>query len=117
MKTYTGSCHCGNVRFEATMDIDKVLDCNCSNCGKRGLLLKFIPETQFKLLSGEESLKEYRFNKKHIAHMICTNCGLEPFGKGQSPDGSTMVAVNVQCLDGDVDPDSFPVEKFNGKAL
>ncbi len=115
MKTYTGGCHCGNVRFEAEMELDKVISCNCSNCGKRGLLLKFIPEEQFKLLKGEESLKDYRFNKMHIAHMVCTNCGLEPFGKGSKPDGSKMAAINIRCLD-DIDPTSVPAEKVDGKS-
>lgn len=116
MKTYTGGCHCGAVRYEAQIDLDRVISCNCSNCGKRGLLLKFIPESQFALISGEATLKDYRFNKKHISHMVCEGCGVESFGRGAGLDGTQMVAINVRCLD-EVDPESYPVDKFNGKDL
>ena len=114
MKTYTGGCHCGKVRYEATTELDRVISCNCSNCGMRGLLLKFIPEEQFKLTSGEGDLKDYRFNAKKIAHMVCGNCGVESFGKGTGPDGKSTVALNIRCLD-NVDPDEVPAEKYEGK--
>jgi hypothetical protein len=32
-KTYSGSCHCGKVRFEATAEISRASACNCSICG------------------------------------------------------------------------------------
>jgi hypothetical protein len=114
MKTYTGGCHCGKVRYQADADIDTVISCNCSNCGMRGLLLKFIPADQFTLTQGEDSLKDYRFNKKKIAHMVCADCGVESFGRGAGPDGAEMVALNVRCFD-DTDPESFTKELFDGK--
>jgi hypothetical protein len=30
-KTYTGGCHCGEVRFEVTADLSSVVSCNCSS--------------------------------------------------------------------------------------
>jgi len=30
-KTYSGSCHCGKVRFEMTAEITRASVCNCSN--------------------------------------------------------------------------------------
>ena len=42
-KTYTGGCHCGQVRFECTTDMAMVTACNCSICTKKGLHFTFLP--------------------------------------------------------------------------
>ena len=31
---YSGGCQCGAVRYEVTADINEVIACNCSRCGK-----------------------------------------------------------------------------------
>lgn len=116
MQTYTGGCHCGAVRFEATADITQVMSCNCSRCNKLGWLLAFIPATQCKLLSGREHLTEYRFNKKQIAHFFCNVCGIESFAQGSAPDGTETVALNVRCLD-NIDIKALPATEYNGKAV
>ena len=67
---YTGGCHCGKVRFEVDMDLKEVISCNCSMCAKRGSLLAFVPEENFTLLSGEDALTDYQFNKKVIHHLF-----------------------------------------------
>lgn len=97
---HAGGCHCGKVRFEVEMDLKKAMACDCSICTKRGSLLAFAPAANFKVLSGEEDLKIYMFNKKVIEHKFCTTCGILPFGLGAAPDGTKMAAINVRCLDG-----------------
>jgi len=116
MKTYTGSCHCGSVRFEASTDLNKVLQCNCSICSRAGYLLTFVPPEQFKLLQGEEQLKDYQFNKKRIHHLFCSNCGVHSFGQGTGPGGKQMYAVNVRCLEG-VEPSGLGITQFDGKSM
>ena len=113
-KTYQGSCHCGNVRYEVKTDLQPVISCNCSICSRSGTLLTFVGLSQFKLLSGEDSLQEYRFNKHVIQHLFCKTCGIRSFAAGKSPDGSDMRAINVRCLEG-VDLDSLTITKFDGK--
>ena len=115
-RTYTGSCHCGAVLYEATTDFAQVMSCNCSRCSRRGWLLTFVPPDQFTLQAGEDVLQEYRFNTHNIAHLFCKTCGIESFARGKGPGGAEMVAINVRCLDG-VDPDSFNVKKVDGRSL
>lgn len=114
-QTFTGSCHCGAVRYEADAEIAGVVACNCSICSKKGTLLAFTGEEDFRLIEGAEKLAEYRFNKHVIGHMFCTTCGVEPFARGVRPDGVRMVALNVRCLDG-VEFDTLPVRHFDGRS-
>ena len=71
-KTYRGSCHCGNVKYEVELDLSgPVLACNCSMCSRTGSLMAFVPENQFRLLAGDQSLSDYQFNTKKIHHLFC----------------------------------------------
>ena len=115
-KTYSGGCHCGRVRYEATLDLAKAITCNCSICQKTGTILAFTPEAQFKLLSGEDALVDYLFNKKVIHHYFCGACGVRSFARGTAPDGSKMAAVNVRCLDG-VDLASLSPKPIDGRSF
>jgi hypothetical protein len=112
---HAGGCHCGKVRFEAKADLSgAVIACNCSMCGRTGTLLTFVPATEFKLLSGEDSLTDYLFNKKKIHHLFCKVCGVKPFARSVAPDGTPMVAVNTRCLDG-IDVGTLKVRHYDGK--
>ena len=115
MANYTGSCHCGAVKYKVEMDLGKVLACNCSMCGKSGTLLAFVPVDKFTLESGEDALTEYTFNKHVILHNFCKTCGIKSFARGKKPDGTPMVAINVRCLDG-VDVFALDVQQFDGKS-
>jgi hypothetical protein len=116
-RTYHGSCHCSAVRFEAQAPpINKAMSCNCSYCRRYGGLLTFIPADNFTLLSGNEQLTDYQFNRKVIHHLFCRVCGIGSFGKGTMPDGTEMVALNARCLD-EVDPDSLEITPYDGKSL
>jgi hypothetical protein len=116
MKSYTGGCHCGAVRFEAQADIDQVIECNCSHCQGKGVLLSFIPAEQFTFLSGEKELTEYRFNKKSIAHLFCRICGIEPIGRATNKEGKPTVALNVRAID-DLDISTLTRIPYDGKSL
>jgi hypothetical protein len=115
-KTYAGGCHCGKVRYEVTAAFEGAMACNCSICAKKMPLLAFVPPEQFKLLSGQESLSDYQFNKKNIHHLFCSACGVESFANGTGPDGKPMYAVNLRCLEG-FDASALPVQNFDGKNL
>ena len=53
---------------------------------------------EFKLISGEEDLKVYRWNSKIAKHFFCKNCGVNTHHQRRSkPD---EYGVNVGCLEG-----------------
>jgi hypothetical protein len=115
-KTYRGGCHCGKVRYEVLTDPSAAIACNCSQCAKHGLWLTFATPDQFNLLSGQDALADYLFNKKVIHHLFCSSCGVESFARGKTQDGRDVIAINVRCLEG-VDISALSPKPFDGKSL
>jgi hypothetical protein len=115
-KTYSGSCHCGAVRFEADTDLaEGTFRCNCSICFKSRAWLAGVPASSFRLLTGEDKLRDYQFGKKNLHHPFCMSCGVRAFSRGQDPKGNKFFAVRVNCLDG-VDEKDFvdaPIKYFD----
>lgn len=111
---HTGGCHCGKIRFEVDINIANAISCNCSICMKKGTLLDFVADENFKLLSGEQELTHYQFNKKVIDHSFCKTCGVQAFAKGKTPDGKTMAAINLRCLD-NIDLTKLNIKEINGR--
>ncbi|QJW84561.1 GFA family protein [Ramlibacter terrae] len=112
---YTGSCHCGRVRYEAEGEVDSGLACNCSICARRASLLWFVPRDKFRLLTPEADAATYMFHKHVIRHRFCPTCGIHPYGEGTAPDGKPMAAVNLRTLE-NFDVDSVPVTHFDGRS-
>jgi hypothetical protein len=112
MQTYTGSCHCGRVRFEVTAELEPVVECNCSICSRKGYLHLIVPQGQFRLRAGEEHLTSYRFGTMTAQHRFCRHCGVAGFYVPRShPD---RIDVNVRCLDG-VDVTTLARRPFDGR--
>jgi hypothetical protein len=113
MRTHTGGCHCGRVRFEvlapANIEVD---ECNCSVCSKHGYLHLIVPAERFKLLCGADALSTYTFNTRVAKHFFCSTCGVKSFYIPRShPDG---VSVNARCIDsGSID--SMTLRPFDGR--
>jgi hypothetical protein len=113
MRTHTGGCHCGRVRFEVIAPAKLVVaDCNCSICTKYGYLHLIVPADRFKLISGREALSTYSFNTRVAKHFFCSTCGVKSFYIPRShPDG---ISVNARCIDSDT-VESMSVKPFNGR--
>lgn len=112
--TYSGSCHCGNVRFEVTAEVTRAMACNCSICSRVGWLMTSVPPTQFKLLAGDGAQADYQFGRHTMHHLFCTKCGVHAFGT-YTAEGQEKIIVNLRCLDG-IDVDALEVQKFDGKS-
>jgi hypothetical protein len=108
----SGGCHCGAVRFSASMPEPPVpaLACNCSICSMTGFLHVMVPHDRFELLTGRDSLKSYRFGSGAADHLFCSICGVKSFYQPRShPDAWS---VNAHCLD---DAPELSVEQFDGR--
>ena len=112
---YEGGCQCGAVRYKVNLDLGHTVTCNCSRCLRLGSIMAFAPISEFKLLSGEDAMTEYLFNKHAIHHLFCSTCGIQSFSRGEAPDGTTMAAINVRCLDG-VDIEALSPQPYDGKS-
>lgn len=118
-KTYTGSCHCGAVRYEADLDLSAgTFKCNCSICTKMRNWLAVVQPDAFRLLCDESTIGEYQFGKETIHHLFCKRCGVSPFGRGMDPKlGGRFYAIKVNCLD-DATADELanaPVQYLDGR--
>lgn len=113
---YNGSCHCGDVAFEVEGELKEALACNCSMCSRRGSLLWFVPRGQMRVLTAEEDVSTYTFNKHAIRHRFCPTCGIHVFGEAKDPKGNPTAAINIRCLEG-IDLDAVPVRHFDGRSL
>lgn len=125
-KTYSGSCHCGAVRFQCEMDLaGGTVRCNCSFCRKARFWMAFVVSADFRLTQGAESLSDYRHTPPGKAepflHLtFCKTCGVRPFSSGGflPQFGSDFYAVNVACLDdaSDAELSAAPVSFADGRA-
>ena len=111
-----GGCACGAISYSVEIDPEaQAITCNCSHCGRAGLLLQFVSPDKFTLEKGADNLAEYQFNKHVIHHVFCKTCGIKSFARGVGPGGKAMAAINVRCLEG-VDPSKLEVKQFDGRS-
>lgn len=113
MQTCNGGCHCGRVKFEVEIpDVVNVNRCNCSICKKSGYLHVIVSSDRFRLLSGEESITDYRFHSGVARHLFCKICGIKSFYVPRShPEG---YSVNLNCLDLPEDTEIL-IKEFDGQ--
>jgi len=114
MPRYTGSCHCGSVRFEIEAVIDRVTQCNCSICSKKGILHHRVAPDRFRLLSDPGALGTYRFGTMAAQHHFCRNCGIHVFTRPRA--APELYTVNVRVLDDfDLERERPEVVAFDGR--
>lgn len=101
--TAQGSCLCGAVRYEVDGSLGEVRYCHCRSCRKlTGTAFTAnarIPASAFRLLTGTDSLSEYRTARG--PRMFCSICGSPVFARSDAePD---WVRVRIGGLEGELD--------------
>ena len=115
---YTGSCHCGALKFSFEGDIEQVVECNCSICRRKGTRMWFTSKANANLVMPDGSFTTYLFNKHQIQHHFCKVCGCAPFSTGVPPTGGEeMAAINLNCLDEELNLDGLKVVFYDGKSI
>jgi hypothetical protein len=112
MKTYSGSCHCGAVRFQAELDFaEGTFKCNCTSCTKARSWLIATPAARFRLVEGGDCQAEYEWTPPGRAKpTVQFHFDLEAMG-------GAFYAVQVSLLD-DLDPNELaaaPVRYADGR--
>ncbi len=98
----TGSCHCGNVKFEISSEIQGFKHCHCHTCRKiHGTVYGSSAVTSrdgFRIVSGSDSIKEYESSpgKKRC---FCATCGSHVYA--YRDDKPSFVIIRLGTLDGD----------------
>ncbi|MBX2835839.1 MAG: GFA family protein [Gammaproteobacteria bacterium] len=109
-----GCCHCGAVQFEINSNFVELTTCDCSMCKRRAATMVKVHESQFRLISGENDLVEYRFHTHVARHFFCRICGIYPFHRKRvTPD---FFGVNIHCLQ-NVNLDDIPTRETHGSAM
>lgn len=122
-RTYSGSCHCGAVRFKATLDVSEGTSrCNCSICAKLRYWITFVTDGEFRLLQGADALTDFQIDDDTVHHRFCGRCGVKTFGRGSADELNADVAgdfyaVNVACLNEVTDEElaEAPITYMDGR--
>jgi len=116
-KQYSGSCHCGAIRFSYEgEEITAGLRCTCSICSRKGTMMstEAIPLEALKVEASPEDLGLYQFDSGIAKHYFCRRCGIYTHNEMLRKPGHCR--VNLGCID-DLDTSAFEVTVFDGKNL
>lgn len=98
---HTGSCLCGDVKFEVELDLSNGSRCNCTICTKLGATGSVVKPAAFKLLTPESTLAWFTRAPEFGCRYFCARCHIYCFGKGHLAElGGDYVSVNLNAIDG-----------------
>src|SRR5437899_12566076 len=113
---YRGSCHCGAIAFEVEGELTGAVACNCSICSRKGALLWAVPRDRLRLLTPEQEIGRYAFNRHVIEHRFCRTCGIHPYAEATGAGAGRAAYVNIRCLE-NLDLASIPSQEFDGRSM
>jgi hypothetical protein len=123
-KTYSGSCHCGAIRFEADLDLAAgTTRCNCGFCRKARVWFAIVKAGDVRVLAGQDDLADYQYTtartpEPFLHFHFCKRCGVRPFARGgfMPQLGSEFFAIYVTALDAsDEELAATPIQYADGR--
>jgi hypothetical protein len=114
-RKHLGSCHCGDNKFEATVDTSAGSQCNCTVCTKLGATTAIIKPDAFKLLTDPTKLASFSRMPEIANRYFCARCHVLVYGAGNIPEiGGAFVSVPLNALD-DIDLLDVAVTHWDGR--
>lgn len=112
---HAGGCHCGQVRYEAEVDLTAGSMCNCTVCTKLATVGTICKPAQFRLIAGADALSTYEWGMKIGSRKFCKHCGTHCFGTGHLEQlGGDYVSINLNTLD-DFDLAKITIRYWDGR--
>lgn len=117
MIRYTGSCHCGAVRFTFfAPEIEQAMRCDCSICARKGISMSMttIAPEDIEISAEEDVLSTYQFGSMTARHHFCSRCGIQTFVETRLNPGHYR--INLGCVDG-INVLRLPEIIYDGQSL
>jgi hypothetical protein len=99
----TGGCNCGGVRYEISEPLVSASYCHCKRCQRRSGAAASpqarVAPGAFRVLSGEELLREWNPGGESFAKVFCSVCGSSLWSR--SPVDPQVISVRLGTFDDD----------------
>ena len=97
---HSGSCLCGEIKFEIAGDFENFFLCHCKYCqkdtGSAHSANLFSTKAQLFWISGKDKIKTYNLQGTRHAKSFCPNCS------SAVPNEAGFIQVPAGCLDTEI---------------
>lgn len=94
----TGSCKCGQIRYEITPGKLVAANCHCNICkkltGGAFSSIVLVDDSAFALIDGEDALTHYKVSERASKH-FCSRCGSPVFNRHAGFPGKRLVPLGT----------------------
>jgi hypothetical protein len=111
----TGSCHCGAVKIMVAEAPAIVTSCNCSICRRLGTLWAYYSPAEVTLTHAPGATDAYSWGERSLAFRRCATCGCVTHWEAIDDPAYDRMGVNARLLD--IDIETIPVKKFDGRSM
>jgi hypothetical protein len=100
-----GHCYCGQFEFLIPKDVTpyRSVFCHCDSCRRAHASplyqVIYIPEDQFRIVNGQEMVREYRKENSNVTRAFCKECGSRLFNKLHGPNRVGWLGFFPNLLD------------------